>query len=217
MSNTETLFSSISADDMKEAATRMIHARRVYLLGMGCYPLMLMSHAWRSEAAGTIDDLSGIGPKDVLLAATYRPYRRETVELVGAGGNADFADGQPDRRRSRSATSCLRPTSTPHIYVIDERFAEALLAFLVAESDAGTLRRGLKHSIGSAAIFRCTGMAIMNNPYSRNRSLEAAMYLSNPTLATDENSRVNTLPRRLASPSQMSRNSARPTTFADGA
>ena len=161
MSNTETLFSSISADDMKEAATRMIHARRVYLLGMGsCYPLMLgFFYVARmafdnftmapQQANLPIDDLSGIGPKDILLAATYRPYRRETVEAARDGQEPGATlISLTDSRTSPIAlvTDILFavPTSTPQFFpstLSMNALLEALLAFLVAESDADSAAR----------------------------------------------------------------------------
>lgn len=156
MENTETLFSSVSADSVKDAAGRMLSARRVYLVGMGsCYPMMLgFYYVARmafdnftmapQQASLPIDDLSRIGTEDVLFAATYRPYRRETVEAARFGKEQGASlIALTDSRTSPIAADAdilfSVPTSTPQFFpstLSMSALLEALLAYLVAESDA---------------------------------------------------------------------------------
>ncbi|MFA7429024.1 MAG: MurR/RpiR family transcriptional regulator [Rhodospirillaceae bacterium] len=78
-------------DAIVQAAQTLTGARRVYVLGLrSCYALAHYFHyaygMVREEvrlvdgSGGTfLDSLRGLGPQDVLLAISFRPYTRETV------------------------------------------------------------------------------------------------------------------------------------------
>ncbi|MEL0018927.1 MAG: MurR/RpiR family transcriptional regulator [Rickettsiales bacterium] len=154
ISNTETLYSTISADELRTAAKMLTEAKAVYVLGMGaCYPLMLGFYYVARMAFDTlslvpqqaslpIDDLSRIGAGDVLLAATYRPYRRETVEATRfAKERGARLISVTDSRTSPVAAEAdillVTPTSTPQFFpstLSMNALLESLLAFMVAES-----------------------------------------------------------------------------------
>lgn len=153
--NLETLFSTTAASDLKRAARMIIKARNTYVLGMGsCYASMHGFYYVGRMAVPNLlfvpqqsslpaDDLQRIDHRDVLFAATYRPYRRATVE---AARNAKERGAKlislTDSRASPIAANAdlllLAPTSTPQFFpsmVGMIALLESLLAFIVAETD----------------------------------------------------------------------------------
>jgi DNA-binding MurR/RpiR family transcriptional regulator len=155
ISNVATLFSTTSAANLKRAARMIIKARNAYVLGMGsCYASM---HGFYyvgrmaipnllfvpQQSSLPADDLQHIGRGDVLFAATYRPYRRDTVE---AARNAKASGAKlislTDSRASPIAADAdlllLAPTSTPQFFpsmLAMIALLESLLAFIVSETD----------------------------------------------------------------------------------
>lgn len=93
-----TALAATTAPSVAEAVTRaaatLNAARRVYVLGLrSCHALAHYFHyayAMVREdvrlvdgSGGTfLDSLRGLGPKDVLLAISFRPYTRETVQAL---------------------------------------------------------------------------------------------------------------------------------------
>lgn len=82
------------ADTVLRAAAALNGARRVYVLGLrSCYALAHYFHYAYGMAredvrlvdgsGGTfLDSLRGLGPQDVLLAVSFRPYTRDTVQAL---------------------------------------------------------------------------------------------------------------------------------------
>lgn len=161
MNNIESLFSTISADDVKAAADAIIEAKTAYLLGLGsCYALInSLYYVGRmaldnllivpQQASLPIDDMARIGPGDVLFSATYHPYRRETVEATRmARRNGAFVIAATDSRTSPIAVKAdiafVVPMSTPQFFpsaVGMIALVEALLAFMVAGSDENAVQK----------------------------------------------------------------------------
>lgn len=161
LSNVETLFATTSALDLKRAARMIIEARTAYVLGMGsCYASM---HGFYyvgrmaipnlvftpQQASLPRDDLIRIGPQDVLFAATYRPYRRDTV-MAARHAKARGAQlvSLTDSRASPIAAEAdlllLAPTSTPQFFpsmLAMIAMLESLLAFIVSEADTEAIAR----------------------------------------------------------------------------
>ena len=155
LSNVETLFSTTSPLDLKRAAGMLIKARTAYVLGMGsCYSSMHgFYYVGRMAIPNLVftpqqssmprDDLLRIGRKDVLFAATYRPYRRETVEATQfAKAKGAKLISLTDSRASPIAADAdlllLAPTTTPQFFpsmLAMIAMLESLLAFIVAETD----------------------------------------------------------------------------------
>lgn len=83
-----------TADQVLQAAATLNGARRVYVLGLrSCYALshyfhyayaMVRENVCLVDGSGGtfLDSLRGLGPQDVLLAVSFRPYTRETVMAV---------------------------------------------------------------------------------------------------------------------------------------
>lgn len=155
ISNVETLFSTTSAADLRRAARMIIKARTSYILGMGsCYASMhgfyyvarmaLPNFLFVPQQSSTpLDDLQRLDGKDVLFTATYRPYRRETVEAAReAKARGAKLISLTDSRASPIAADAdlllLAPTSTPQFFpsmLAMIALLESLLAFIVAETD----------------------------------------------------------------------------------
>jgi DNA-binding MurR/RpiR family transcriptional regulator len=155
MSNVATLFSTTSALDLRRAARMIIKARTAYVLGMGsCYSSMhgfyyvgrmaIPNLVFTPQQSGVPrDDLMRIGRQDVLFAATYRPYRRDTVEAAHyAKTKGAKLVSLTDSRASPIAADAdlllLAPTTTPQFFpsmLAMIAILESLLAFIVSETD----------------------------------------------------------------------------------
>lgn len=154
--NIETVFAQTSVSDLRSAARRIVKARTAYVLGMGsCYSAMqgffyvgrmaIPNLVFTPQQANLpLDDLARIGPKDVLFAATYQPYRRETVEAtIEATARGATLISMTDSRASPIAAHAdlllLVPTRTPQFFpstLAMVAMLENLLAFIVSETDA---------------------------------------------------------------------------------
>ncbi len=94
LDNTEKMFAQQSIEDLDRAVDWMINARRVYVLGLGlAYPLaynfwyvarMGFDHFMLSPRHGSLpsDDIIRMDERDLLLAMTFQPYRRDTLAAV---------------------------------------------------------------------------------------------------------------------------------------
>lgn len=155
LANVATLFASTSPVDLKRAARMIIKARTAYVLGMGsCYssmhgfyyigrmaiPNLVFSP---QQSSLPLDDLLRIGRQDVLFAATYRPYRRETVEAARFAKTKgakliSLTDSRASPIAAEADLLLLAPTATPQFFpsmLAMIAMLESLLAFVVAETD----------------------------------------------------------------------------------
>jgi len=92
--NIEETFAAISPEDMHDAAKCIWDARQVFTLGVGINNSiarnftylastgMVQFHAIPRPGNSAIDDLAFADDRDVLVAITSKPYRREVVEAV---------------------------------------------------------------------------------------------------------------------------------------
>jgi DNA-binding MurR/RpiR family transcriptional regulator len=159
LSNVDALFSTTSAADLRRAAQMIIRARTAYVLGMGsCYSSM---HGFYyvgrmaipnliftpQQSSLPLDDLIRIGRSDVLFTATFRPYRRETIEAARhAKARGAKLISLTDSRASPIAAEAdlllLAPTSTPQFFpsmLGSVAMLESLLAFIVSETDTAAV------------------------------------------------------------------------------
>jgi DNA-binding MurR/RpiR family transcriptional regulator len=175
VSNVASIFSTTSAADLKRAARMIIKARTTYVLGMGsCYSSM---HSFYyvgrmaipnlvftpQQSSLPLDDLMRIEGSDVLFAATYRPYRRDTVEAVRqAGARGAKIISLTDSRASPIAAGAdlllLASTSTPQFFpsmLAMVAMLESLLAFIVAETDTEAVANieAVHHSRMAAGVY----------------------------------------------------------------
>jgi DNA-binding MurR/RpiR family transcriptional regulator len=93
LTNVETLFADLAADDLKKAAELIDRSRRTNVLGVGTARPLAENFAYVAGMAVdnitaipklglAIDDVARMGPDDVLLALTFSPFRAEIVEAV---------------------------------------------------------------------------------------------------------------------------------------
>ncbi len=151
LDNTEKMFAQQSIEDIERAADWMIDARRVFVLGLGlAYPLaynfwyvarMGYDHFILIPRHGSLpsDDLIRVDERDVLLAMTFQPYRRDTLAAVAqAKKRGARVIGVTD---SSASTLCreadlglVSPTHTPHFFHSNaavNALLESLCALLV--------------------------------------------------------------------------------------
>jgi DNA-binding MurR/RpiR family transcriptional regulator len=94
ISNIEETFATISADDLKVAATAIWNSRNVFTLGVGVNNSnaqnftylastgMVQFHAIPKAGSTPVDELAWSDHRDVLIAITCKPYRGEVVQAV---------------------------------------------------------------------------------------------------------------------------------------
>ena len=94
LDNCERMFDQQSVQELSQAVEWMIAAKRVYVLGLGlAYPLaynfwyvarMGFDHFILTPRHGSLpsDDIIRMNENDCLLALTFQPYRRDTLDAV---------------------------------------------------------------------------------------------------------------------------------------
>jgi DNA-binding MurR/RpiR family transcriptional regulator len=94
LQNLEDTFAGISAEDLKTAAEAIWNSRNVFTLGVGVNNSnartftylastgMVQFHAIPRPGSTAVDDLAWADERDVCIAITCKPYRREVVEAV---------------------------------------------------------------------------------------------------------------------------------------
>lgn len=155
IANIEDLFSTIDIADLKAAADEIIKARNTYVLGVGIANALTRNFAYLAgmavdnvtaiprDGSLPVDGLVRAGKGDVLLALTFKPYRREVVEAVEAAlqqgatviGISDSLASPVFRGASyRFAV----PVDSPQFFTSTtalSAFLETLMAFVIADAD----------------------------------------------------------------------------------
>lgn len=92
LENIETTFSDIKENELKQAAEIIWNSRRTFTLGVGVNSAnaqnftylastgMVQFHSIPSLGSTATDDLAWADERDVLIAITCKPYRREVIE-----------------------------------------------------------------------------------------------------------------------------------------
>lgn len=150
--NVQELFAGTNADELKAAADRIIASRKTYVLGVGVSYALAHNFTYLARMAlddvvaipqdGSlpIDDIAKAGPKDVLLAMTFAPYRMEVVGAVHIAKEQGVKIiGLSDSRTSPVLLAAdhafIIPTDTPQFFtstVGTAAFLETLMAFVIA-------------------------------------------------------------------------------------
>jgi len=150
----EALFTDFRAAELKRAAARIVAARATYVLGVGVSYAVVHNFAYLARMALDsvvavprdgglpIDDLAKAGPKDLLLAVTFRPYRKEVVETVERAGQQGVpviavTDSRSSPIALKGTPSFLLSVETPEPFastVAATALMETLFAFVVAEA-----------------------------------------------------------------------------------
>ena len=160
-SNVSFVLQTLDPSTLRNAAKLVTTARNCHLVALGsCYPALLEFYYVARMALPNIrigapsggvlmDDLIEIGPDDVVIAASYRPYRSETVRAVRLAkerGAAVIAitDGYSSPIAVRRDLTFVAPATTPQIFPSTLALSTALetfLAFVVAEAGPAALQR----------------------------------------------------------------------------
>ncbi|WP_320178908.1 MurR/RpiR family transcriptional regulator [Roseovarius pacificus] len=160
-SNIDFIFQTLDPDRLRHAAECAVGAKRLFVVGLGsCHPPLLGFHyvaqmalpnvvMSTSRAGFLLDDLIDVGSDDVVVAATYRPYRRETVEAVTYARSRgatiiSITDGYSSPIAVKDGQTFVAPAGTPQFFPSTLALAavlEALLAYIVAEAGSGSIER----------------------------------------------------------------------------
>ncbi|MBN9249548.1 MAG: hypothetical protein BGO03_01345 [Mesorhizobium sp. 61-13] len=133
MTNLEVMFSQDLAEPLTRVAKRMIAARRVVVTAVGsgyalahqfCYVsrMALPTVELTPQVGGLpVDGLVDLGPRDVVLVMSFRPYRRETIEAANfAHARGAMVVAVTDSRTSPIAMPAdvvfVVPTDTPQFF-----------------------------------------------------------------------------------------------------
>ena len=152
LDNTEKMFAQQSVRDLDRAVGWMIDARRVYVLGLGlAYPLaynlwyvarMGFDHFILSPRHGSLpsDDIIRMDKRDCLVAMTFQPYRRDTLEAVRLAKKQGakiigITDSNASILCREADIGLVSPTNTPQFFHSNSAVTaliESLCALLVA-------------------------------------------------------------------------------------
>ncbi|MEM7564514.1 MAG: MurR/RpiR family transcriptional regulator [Pseudomonadota bacterium] len=156
LENTEKMFAQQSMQDLDQAVEWMINARRVYVLGLGlAYPLaynfwyvarMGFDHFILSPRHGSLpsDDIIRMDHQDCLLALTFQPYRRDTLEAVKLAKRTGakvigITDSNASTLCREADIGLVSPTHTPQFFHSNSAVTallESLCALLVVKGGA---------------------------------------------------------------------------------
>lgn len=152
--NIESFFAATDHRAIETAARGIVAARRCYVLGVGVNNAIAQNFAYLAGMAidgvralpqgGTlpVDGLSRAGKDDILIAMTFRPYRREIVEAVAvarAQGISVIAisDSLACPIMVDAQHRFVVPVNTPQFFISTvalTAFFEVLIAFIISEA-----------------------------------------------------------------------------------
>lgn len=161
IANIENTFARIDVDDLKAASQMIWKSRRAYTLGVGVNHSiaanftylastgMVEFHAIPNAGSVATDDLAWADQRDVLIAITCSPYRREVVEAVRIAREQGVkVIGVSDSAGSPiivgSDYGFVVSVDTPQFFpssVGTIALMEALLSFVVASSHTRVVKR----------------------------------------------------------------------------
>lgn len=154
--NIEGLFSSTSATEIKKLADAIVKARTTYVLGVGFASSIARNFAYLAgmavggvvaiprEGSLPVDGLVRAEKGDILIAMTFKPYRREIVEAVDAARSygmkiVGISDSPASPILIRADHRFVIPTNTPQFFpstVAVTALFETIMAFVVAEAES---------------------------------------------------------------------------------
>ncbi|PBC04140.1 silent information regulator protein Sir2 [Mesorhizobium sp. WSM3860] len=154
--NIEGLFSGTSASEIKQLADAIVKARTTYVLGLGFASSVARNFAYLAsmavdsvvaiprEGSLPVDGLVRAEKGDLLIAMTFKPYRREVVEAVDLARAygikvVGISDSPASPILARADQRFVIPTDTPQFFpstVALTALFETIVAFVVAEAAA---------------------------------------------------------------------------------
>lgn len=159
--NIEETFARIDVETLKEAAETIWAARRIYTLGVGVNHSnasnftylastgMVEFNAIPRPGSTATDDLAWADGRDVLIAITCKPYRREVVEAVALAREQGIkvigiSDSPASPIIIGSEFGFLVASDTPQFFpssVSTVAFLETLLSFVIAVASPEIVQR----------------------------------------------------------------------------
>ena len=155
INNIEAFYSGTDAEAMKAAADEIIAARATYVCGVGIAYSDARNFAYLANMA--LDNVSAIPQEgslpvdglvqarrgDVLIAMTFKPFRREVVEAVNVARRQGVtvigvSDTPASPILSDAAHRFIIPTDTPQFFsstIALSAFIETLMAFVIADAN----------------------------------------------------------------------------------
>ena len=154
MNGIEAVFSGTDRASVQAAAQQILRARATFVLGMGIANPLARNFAYLAsmavdtiqaipqDGALPVDALARARAGDVLLAMTFKPYRREVVEAVEAAKAQGLeiiamTDSPASPILVGARHGFLVPVDTPQFFtstVALAAFLETLMAFVIAEA-----------------------------------------------------------------------------------
>jgi DNA-binding MurR/RpiR family transcriptional regulator len=161
LNNVETLFSTHQAASLKQAADKIVNAKRAGVFGVGtAHALahnfwyvanMALDHIEQIPRQGNLpmDDIAGLRRGDVFLLFSFHPYREDVVEALRmAKRQRCFIIVVTDQLASPIAMHAdqvfTTPVNTPQFFTsLTAAYAlmETLLGFMVADADRKVVKK----------------------------------------------------------------------------
>jgi DNA-binding MurR/RpiR family transcriptional regulator len=158
--NIEGVFASIDHQAIDDAAKKIVDAHRCYVLGVGVNHGVVQNFAYLAAMAidgvralpqgGTlpIDGLVRADERDILIAITFRPYRREVVEAVEVARSLNIpviaiSDSLASPIMADAQHRFVIPVETPQFFismVALTAFLEVLIAFIIARAGGDVIK-----------------------------------------------------------------------------
>lgn len=154
MDNIEGFFASTDHRSIEAAASDIVAARNCYVLGVGVNNPIAQNFAYLAGMAidgvralpqgGTlpVDGLSRADNRDILIAMTFRPYRREIVDAVAVARAQGIrviaiSDSLASPIMADAQIRFVVPTDTPQFFISTialTAFFEVLIGFIIAKA-----------------------------------------------------------------------------------
>jgi len=159
IANIERLYLDSDSENLKAAADSIVQARATYVLGVGIANAFARNFAYLAgmavdnvtdiprDGSLPVDGLLQADRRDVLVAMTFKPYRREVVEAVEMAVRQGVAvigisDSPACPILAEATHRFVIPTETPQFFtstVALAAFLETLMAFVVADADKAAI------------------------------------------------------------------------------
>ncbi len=167
LDNIESAFAGIDHKALDDAARKIVAARHCYVLGVGVNNGIAQNFSYLASMAidgvralpqgGNlpVDALARADERDMLIAITFRPYRREVVEAVKVAHRLSIpvmaiSDSLASPIMTEAQHRFVIPVETPQFFismVALTAFLEALIAFIIAHAGQDVVKSiGAYHS-----------------------------------------------------------------------
>ena len=157
--NIEKLYAMNKSADLKAAADEIVNARKTYVLGVGLVNAVATNFAYLAnmaidnvvsipqEGSVPVDGLVRADKQDVLLAMTFKPYRREVAEAVQAARAQGvtiiaISDSPASPIFEGADYRFLISVDTPLLFISTVALSallESLMAFVIADLDESVI------------------------------------------------------------------------------